>query len=60
MSRTPLDVRRLAQLVLQERNEPANLAKLVPFLASARGAEPGTLAARTTENAKRLFGPVLA
>lgn len=38
------------------RNEPANLGELVPFLAAARGMEVSELAAKSTENAGRLFG----
>ena len=39
-----------------KRNEPANLAQLVPLLASARGVDAGALSERTTANAKELFG----
>ncbi len=38
-----------------KRNEPANLAELVPFLASVRGMDAQTLAEKSTANAKRLF-----
>jgi TatD DNase family protein len=38
------------------RNEPANLAVLVPFLAAARGVDASRLAERSTANAERLFG----
>ena len=38
-----------------KRNEPASLARLVPWLASARGVDAAALAERSTENAKRLF-----
>jgi TatD DNase family protein len=38
------------------RNEPANLAEMVPFLAAARGMGADELAAKASDNAARLFG----
>jgi len=39
----------------RERGEPADLPRVVEALARARGIDPGELAARTTENARRIF-----
>ena len=39
-----------------QRNEPAFLTELVPFLASKKGISPEKLAKETTNNAVRFFG----
>ena len=39
-----------------QRNEPARLVRVLDAVASLRGEEPGSVAAATTANARRLFG----